>query len=168
MTKYPLILNEVFHFVCLNLNEDSSPLLTSGSVLSLLKYRLWGMPAKLGASSWVPNAQGQLGNTQAVFHNLYSHSASQGPEAEWGGRCPCLWHGSTGGAVQCLRCSSSILDALRCVGWRFWFFHVQVEAVNVKHPICMLMRFLCIFNIWNSLIFSNISVCWSPISATDC
>lgn len=48
MTKYPLILNEGFGFdyVCLNLNEDSSPLLASGSVLALLKYCLWGMLAK--------------------------------------------------------------------------------------------------------------------------
>lgn len=47
MTKYPLILNEGFGFdyICLNLNDDSSPLLASGSVLALLKYCLWGMLA---------------------------------------------------------------------------------------------------------------------------
>lgn len=64
MTKHPVILNEVFDFVCLNLNEDSSPLLAPGSVdLSLLKCCLRGMLARLGVSSWVLNAQRQLGSS---------------------------------------------------------------------------------------------------------
>lgn len=143
MTKYHVILNEVFGVVCLNLNEDSSPFVD----LSLLKCCFWGMLAKLGVSSWVPSAQRQLGSTRPVFPNLYLCSASQGPGAESWGRCPCLWQGSTGGDMPCLGCSSSILDTLWCVGWRFWFFHRQVRAVNVKHPVCMLVRFLCIFSI---------------------
>lgn len=56
-------------------------------------------------------------------------------------------------AVQCLQCSSSVWDPL---GW-----------FKVKHPICVLMGFLCICNIWNSLMFCNIFVCWTPVSPTD-
>lgn len=83
MTKHPMILNEVFDFACLNLNEDSSPVLASGSVnLSLLKCCLWGTLAKPGMSSWLLNAQRQLGSTRPVFPKLYSWSASQGPGVE--------------------------------------------------------------------------------------
>lgn len=161
MTKYPLILNEGFGFdyVCVNLNEDSSPLLASGSVLALLKYCLWGMLAKntdehLGPECWEAVGKHPTRIPQPVFPR---------PRGGGRGKVPCLWH-----AVQCLCCSSSILDTLWCVGWRFWFFYIQVEAVDVKHPICVLMRFPCIFSIWNSFIFSNISLCWTPVSPTDC
>lgn len=126
-----------------DLNEDSSPLLTSGSVVSLPQYCLWGMLAKRGVSSWVLTAPRQLGNTQPVFHNLCFPALPSKAPAQSGGKVPpCL-------AWQCSVCSAAPAFWTPCGAWdgEFWFFHIQVEAVNVKHPICMLMRVLCIFNI---------------------
>lgn len=137
--------------------KTSSPLLASGSVLALLKYCLWGMLAK--NMEWAPGPECWEAVGKYPTRIPQPIPYSQGPRGR--GRGKVL-------AVQCLWCSSSVLDTLWCVGWRFWFFHIQVEAVNVKHPICVLMRFPCIFNIWNSLIFSNISLCWIPVSPTDC
>lgn len=156
MTKHPVIFEWSFWFCMSEFEWRLLSLARSWQCRSFTAQMLpSGHACKTWSeqSSWVLNAQRQLGNScipRPVFPDLHSCSASQAPGAEWGGRCPCLWHGSTGGDVQCSGCSSSILDTLCCVRWRFWFFHIQVRAVNVKHPVCMLRRFLCIFNLWNS------------------
>lgn len=162
MTKYPLYLNEGFDFVCLNLNEDSFPLLASGSVLALLKYSLWGMLAKHGASSWVLSAQRQLGNTRPVFPNLRSCSASPGPGAEWGGRCLSVARqhrrgSAVSGAAAAFRAPSGV--------WDGDFVHIQVEAVKASN-LCW----------WDFFVSSTseiaqyfpTSLCLTPVSPTDC
>lgn len=121
MTKYPLILNEVFHFVCLNLNEEFSPLLTSGSVLALLKHCLWGM---LLSEQLGPECSEAVGKHPTCIPRPVFLFCFPRPRGRVRGRCPCVCHGS---AVT--GCSSNILDTLWCVGWRFCFF--QCKASNL-------------------------------------
>lgn len=56
-----------------------------------------------GSEPLVLAAQGQLGNTQPEFQELYSLPRPRGR--------------ARGEAVQCLQCRSSILDTLGCEGW---------------------------------------------------
>lgn len=124
----------------LEFDFDSSPLLAAGSVLALLKYCLWGRLAVHGVSSWVLSAQRQLGNSQPVFHNLYSCSASRGPGAQSGGRCPvCVC-----GAAPALWTPCAVWDGgfgsstyIQSLCW--WdFFVSSTFEINIFQYLCVL------------------------------
>lgn len=94
-------------------------------------------------------AQGQLGNTQPEFHELHSLPRPRGRAR----------------GEQCSVCSA---DPAFWTPWGvrdgFASSTYKWKLVKVKHPICVLMRFLCIFNLKFLNVLQHLCVLNSSLS----
>lgn len=96
MTKYPLILNEGFDLVCLNLNEGSSP-------LQLLVVSLHCLNTAFGAclqKTWSEQLGPESSEAVGKHPTLTPQAVFPRPWGRGRGKVPCLRHGIAVSVVQ--------------------------------------------------------------------